>query len=131
MKSETSTDSLFEQAGGESVLRAVLRDFYNTVFVDPMIGFMFRDADKERLIQKEYELAASFLGAVGVRYTGKALRRAHAPHRIMGGQFMRRLQLLKDAMKKHDLPTAVQAAWIEHTERLRSQVTSQAGSDCE
>ena len=122
---------LFDAAGGEQVLRAVLRDFYDAVFVDPMIGFMFRAADKERLIEKEYELAATLLGATHIQYTGKGLRRAHAPHRIMGGQFMRRLQLLKDAMAKHKLPEAVQSAWIEHTERLRPLVTAHAGSDCE
>ncbi len=117
-------------AGGEPVLRAVVTHFYEHVFTDVMIGFFFRNADKARLIEKEYELAARMLGA-DVRYTGKTMRQAHDPHPIMGGQFMRRLQLLKEAMAAHDLPQPVVDAWVAHTEALRPQITGFKGSDCE
>jgi hemoglobin len=125
-----SDPTLFELAGGEAKLRAVVADFYDHVLSDIMIGFFFRHADKQRLIDKEYELAARMLGAPGVRYTGKPMREAHAAHRIMGGQFERRVQLLREAMQRADLPEAVQKAWLEHTYALRPQITAQAGSSC-
>jgi hemoglobin len=123
--------TLFEKAGGMDGLRAVLGDFYDAVFDDVMIGFHFRNANKERLIQKEAELAARMLGASDVKYTGKPLRQAHAPHPILGGQFERRLQLLREAMEKHNLPEDVRTEWVAHTQALRSQVTRDPGSDCD
>ncbi len=125
------SESLFELAGGEEGLRAVIRTFYDAVFSDVMIGFFFWKSDKERLIEKEVELAARMLGATHITYTGKSLRESHAKHRIMGGQFERRLQLLRDAMAAHDLPIPVREAWVEHTRKLRNQVTRFSGSGCE
>lgn len=128
MKSDAN---LFELAGGTEGLRAVVESFYESVFSDVMIGFFFRAADKARLIEKEVELAARMLGGTHIPYTGKSMREAHAKHRIMGGQFERRLQLLREAMAKHDLPEPVREAWVAHTRKLRSQITRFGGSDCE
>jgi len=50
--------TLFEQAGGSTKLTLVIRDFYDAVFADRMIGFFFKKANKARLIEKEYELIA-------------------------------------------------------------------------
>jgi len=123
--------TLFEHAGGEPVLRAVIRTFYDAVFADLMIGFFFRGADEERLIEKEYELTARALGAKHVRYTGKPLREIHAKHPILGGHFERRLQILREAMDAHGLPENVKQAWVEHTRSLRPLVTDDAGSECD
>jgi len=122
--------SLFEQVGGMDGLRAVLTTFYERVFSDVMIGFHFTKADKVRLIEKEAEFTARILGASHIEYTGKSMVQAHAKHPILGGQFERRMQLLREAMAEHDVPEAVQVAWITHTAKLRAQVTSDPGSDC-
>ena len=126
---DAPSSKLVELAGGPERLRAVLVDFYDRVFDDAMIGFFFKGKDKQRLVQKELELALQFLGA-DVEYTGRPIREAHAAHRIMGGQYGRRLQILKESMAAHDLPQEVQAAWVEHTEALRSQVTRNAAGEC-
>lgn len=120
---------LYLQAGGEAALRALIVDFYERVLADAMIGFHFRNADPERLVQKELELALQLLGAP-VRYSGKPLREAHAPHPIFGGQFMRRLQILKDCMEDHGLPQAVREAWEQHTLELRPLITDNATTEC-
>ena len=75
--------SLFEKIGGDR-LREVLTDFYDRLFSDVMIGFMFKGKDKARLIQKEWELTARMLGA-DVEYEGRGIREVHAPLPIMGG----------------------------------------------
>lgn len=126
----SSEPTLYEQAGGEPVLRAVLRTFYDKVFEDVMIGFHFWKADKERLIDKEFEFAARALGATDIVYTGKPMRAAHAPHPILGGQFERRLRLLEEAMAAHDLPQPVREAWVAHTRSLRHLITPNEGSTC-
>jgi hemoglobin len=121
--------ALFDQIGGD-VLRAVISDFYERVFRDVMIGFMFAGKDKQHLIDREWEFAANFLGAPGVTYTGRPLRAAHAQHTIFGGHFERRLQILRETMADHHVAPAVQQAWIEHTNALRAQITRDKGSEC-
>jgi hypothetical protein len=39
--------------------------------------------------------------------------------------------LLSEAMIRHDLPAAVQAAVLAHTDALRSQVTPDASGECD
>lgn len=119
----------YDVLGGETPLRAVVNDFVDRVFDDMMIGFMFRNADKARVKEMEFQLAAEFLGGP-VKYAGRPLRQAHAPHRIMGGQFGRRTQILRDAMAAHDVPQVVRDAWLAHTEALRDQVTVQPDGAC-
>ena len=99
------------------------------VFADVMIGFFFRDADRAHLVEKELELALGLLGS-DRPYTGRPLPEAHARHRIMGGQFDRRLQILRETMADHGLPDEVRAAWVRHTLALRPQVTRDAAGEC-
>lgn len=116
--------------GGEPALRAVLTTFYDRVFEDVMIGYLFWGKDKEHLIAREVEFAARVLGAKHISYTGRPMRKAHAQHRILGGHFDRRLQILKDAMSFHHVPDEVQEAWVAHTHALRLQVTADPDSRC-
>lgn len=122
-------DALYLRAGGETVLLAVIEDFYGRVFDDVMIGFFFRNADRERLVQKELELVLELFGAPQ-SYTGRELSGAHRPHRIMGGQFDRRRQILKETMATHELPADVQSAWLAHTDSLRTRITRDARGEC-
>jgi hemoglobin len=117
--------TLFDRIGPDT-LRAVLTDFYDRVFADIMIGYMFARADKQRLIDKEWELTARFLGGEP-RYSGKPMREAHAPHKIFEGQFDRRLQILKNTLRDHAVDREVADAWIDHQLALRDQVVA---GDC-
>jgi hemoglobin len=120
--------SLFDKIGPEK-LRAVIVDFYDRVFADVMIGFHFAGKDKQRLIDKEYELAARMLGAP-IPYTGMTMREAHAKHGILGGQFDRRRKILEDVLEAHGIDAEVRATWIDHTNAMRSQITADKDSNC-
>lgn len=124
------SSALFDRIG-PAALRAVLTDFYARVFADTMIGFLFRAADRAHLIDREYELTAALLGAPGVTYTGRPMRAAHAAHTIFGGQFERRLQILRETLRDHAVDGEVQTAWLAHQEALRGQITRDRGSECE
>jgi hemoglobin len=113
--------TLFDRIGADA-LRAVLTDFYDRVFGDVMIGFMFRGKDRRHLIDREYELTAALLGAPGVGYTGRPMRVAHAQHTIFGGQFERRLQILRETLRDHA---------VDPDLALRSQITRDRGSECD
>ncbi|MCS6799794.1 MAG: group 1 truncated hemoglobin [Myxococcota bacterium] len=120
----------FERMGGEPVLRAVIRDFVGRVFDDPMIGFFFRRASRDRIERLEYELAAEFLGAP-VRYSGRPLDVAHAPHPIRGGHFARRRELLRRTLVEHQVPQDIIAALLAHTDALRALVTPDRYDGCD
>ena len=120
----------FDELGGEPRLRAIIDRFIDRVFEDIMIGFFFRHADKQRVKEKEYELAARQLGAP-IAYTGRPIREAHASHPIMGGQFMRRLRILEETLDEYQVPQHVKERWLAHTEKLRDQVTRDSGGRCD
>ncbi|MFT7486558.1 MAG: hemoglobin [Candidatus Paceibacteria bacterium] len=124
-----SPQALFELAGGEERLRPLLQDFYDRVFDDVMIGFFFKGKDKALLVQLELEFALKMLGA-DVEYSGRSLPEAHAAHMIMGGQFNRRLVILKETLTDHNMPSEVFEHWIEHTLSLRSQITRNLPGEC-
>jgi hemoglobin len=121
--------SAYDRLGGEAGLRLIVDDFVERMFADVMIGFFFRNADKRRIQELEYQHAAEHLGGP-VRYTGRPLRQAHAAHPIMGGQFARRKELLRKTLVDHHAPPEVIAAWLAHTEALRDQITSQPDTEC-
>ena len=122
--------TLYEELGGEPRLREIIDTFIDRVFEDRMIGFFFRNADKKRIKELEFQLTARFLGA-DVEYQGRPLDEVHARHPIMGGQFARRLQILKETLERYGVPARIRDAWLEHTERLRPLITRDAGSDCD
>ncbi len=122
--------SLFDKLGGESRLRAIIGSFIDRVFADRMIGFFFRNADRRRIKEFEYQLAANFLGA-DVAYQGRPLARTHANHPIMGGHFARRRQILKETLESYQVPDEIKDALLRHTDALRAQITPEVGSGCD
>jgi truncated hemoglobin YjbI len=121
--------TMFERIGGEPALRAIVDDFVDRIVDDMMIGFFFRGVDRPRLKLLEYQHAAEHLGGP-VRYEGRPLRQAHAKHRIMGGQFARRKELLRKTLLAHGVPDDIASAWLAHVESLREQVTAEPDGQC-
>jgi hemoglobin len=121
--------SYFEELGGEEKLRAIIDEFVDRLFDDLMIGFFFAKANRERIKRFEYQHAAEFLGAP-VKYEGRPLAVAHRAHRIMGGQFLRRKEILRQTLLKHEVPEHIIDAWLAHVESLRPLITSDPGGEC-
>lgn len=119
-----------EAIGGRDALARILDDFVDRVFDDIMIGFFFRDADRARIKRFETELAAAHLSGGKERYTGRPLRDAHRAHPILGGHFARRIQIMRETLADHQVPSEIAARWIEHEERLRPLITASPGSTC-
>lgn len=124
----TST-SLYDRLGGEPALRAIIDDFVDRMFDDLMIGFLFRDVDRRRIKELEFQHAAEHLGGP-VTYRGRPLDAAHRKHRILGGHFARRKELLRQALVRHGAPDDVIAHFLAHTESLRPLITGDAGGQC-
>ena len=107
----------------------VIRDYFKIVVNDPMIGFMFIGKNIERLIEKELELTLNFFDHP-VRYTGKSLLDAHRHLGIKGGQFDRRMVLMRQAMVMNNLPEIIIEKWLEHNEMARAIVTNDPQGVC-
>ena len=122
--------TFFEQLGGEPKLRAIINTFIDRVFADRMIGFFFRNADRQRIKDMEYQLAAHFLGAQ-VEYQGRPLDQVHAKHPIMGGHFDRRRQILKETLEVYRVAEPIKAAWLKHSDKLRPLITPDQDSACD
>jgi hemoglobin len=119
-----------ERLGGKDKLREIVGDFYQRVVADPMIGFMFKSVHMEALMEREYEFSAVLLGAKDVPYRGRGMRQAHAAHRVMGGQFARRQKLLQETLSAHAISPEIIAAWLQHNESMRPQITSDTDRHC-
>jgi hemoglobin len=122
--------TLFDKLGGETRLRAIIDTFIDRVFEDRMIGFFFRNAERSRIKNMEYQLAASFLGAP-IEYQGRPLGKVHANHPIMGGHFARRRQILKETLELYEVSKDIQSVWLNHTDSLRPLITPEEGSACD
>lgn len=123
------TATLFDRIGGDA-LRRVIEDFYRRVFADTMIGFLFTDKNRERLVQKEWELAAGVLGA-NVAYTGRPMSKAHARVPITVGRFDRRLALLEEALDAHQVDPEVKRRLLDHARSLREELTADPEGVCQ
>jgi hemoglobin len=121
--------SMYERLGGESALRAIISDFIGKVVEDFMIGYLFRAVDRQRLEEFEFQHAAEHLGGP-VLYQGRALREAHRSHHIMGGQFGRRQQILRQTLAARGVPEDIIHAWLAHNDSLRDQVTTDPDGQC-
>jgi hemoglobin len=117
----------YEIAGGEAAIRAVLRDLYDKLFDDPMVGFLFEGKDKNHLVEQQVSFTCGFLGGPQ-RYAGKALPQAHAALPLLPGHFDRRHRLLRQVLEKRGMPQEVASAWLRIDESLRSSVLA-SGQD--
>lgn len=120
----------FEQLGGENKLKEIIGTFIDRVFEDRMIGFFFRNSNRSRIKEMEFQLTAGFLGA-NVQYQGGPLDKVHAKHPIMGGHFARRRQILKETLEFYGVPETIKDIWLSHTDALRPLITPEAGSGCD
>jgi hemoglobin len=116
-----------DRAGGESVVRAIVDRFVDRMAADMIIGFFFAKADLSRVKAHEFEHACGALG--GARpYTGRPIAPLHRTLRINGGQFRRRLALLRQEIDRAGVASEVRDRWI--AEQLRMQAAITDGTDC-
>jgi hemoglobin len=118
-----------ERLGGLIRLRLIIEAFVDEVYDDAMIGFFFAGVNRERLKELELQVAARMLGAE-IPYEGRPLGAAHRPHKIMGGQFDRRREILRETLQAHRVPEEIARQWLEHTDALRAQITGGLDASC-
>lgn len=126
MESQEGSD--FLRLGGSERIFEIISSFIDRVVRDPMIGFLFRNVDPIVLKERETRFAEAHLG--GRPYEGRSLRQAHAPHRIMGGHFNRRLVLLERTLTEFAVPEDIRQRWLGSTRSLRGEITRDGSDEC-
>ncbi len=125
MTAGSETD--FDRLGGEAGLRALIETFVDRVFSDLIIGFHFKDKDKDRIVEKEFEYARIHLGGGG-EYTGRPIVSVHQPLKINRGQFRRRLAILRKVLDDAGVDGEIRDRWIAQDQALVDRLTT--GGDC-
>lgn len=118
------TFNLADEMGGEEALRGMMRDFYDRVFDDAIIGFLFAKSDKEALVESQIDFVTAHLGDRSGAYEGPNIREAHRNLPILTGQFDRRHQILKETLIAHEAPEHVVEAWLALDQSLRNFVVN-------
>lgn len=114
--------------GGRAKVAELIASFVDRIVHDAMIGFLFRNVNIEVLKVRETDFAEAHLG--GAAYAGRPIRDAHARHRIMGGQFNRRMVLLERTLDEFRVPEDIKRRWLDQNRGLRTQVTKDESDEC-
>ncbi len=120
MRRIASTDEgtgLYRQIGGEKLWQLV-REFYQRMFSDPILCFLFVGRDRHRFARSEWEFTARRLGAP-ITYSGRSLSAAHRNSLILEGHFYRRLMLLDQVLHHHGAPIAIRKEWLRQNLELQ------------
>jgi hemoglobin len=113
--------STYDALGGLTGMREILRDFYDRLYADVLIGFFFQPFDKAQLVEQQARFMGRALGG-DVAYDGKSMRAAHRPLPILPGHFDRRHTVLRQTLLDHGVPDEAREAWLALDQQLRSHV---------
>lgn len=113
----------------EALVREVTRELVQRMARDMMIGFFFAKTDLARLAELEHQHAARALG-LEVAYEGRPLDVVHHPRRIFGGQFDRRMVILRECLERHDVPPELRERWLAHAAAQRDRIVEKGAADC-
>jgi truncated hemoglobin YjbI len=97
-------------------LRSAFARFYALVLEDPLLCYLFADADMGRILNVEVEMMGRVLGA-DLRYSGRPLARVHRPVLMLEGHTRRRTALLADLLPRY-LPRAACDLLAAHEQRV-------------
>ena len=121
--------SIYNEIGHEK-LKEILTLFYNRLFEDTFVGFLFASFDKEDLLAKQILFTGKLLGATELKYEGKGLREAHFPHPIRSAHFGRRQVILRSVLEELNVPEPIISEWLALELSLKAFVVKGRG-DCE
>lgn len=114
--------ALFFRLGGEKGLEEILIDFYSRLARDTLIGFFFDGRDTRAIAMKQKEFILRAMGAAKT-YSGRAPARAHEKlPPILTGHFDRRLRLLEQTLRDHDLDEDEIQTWVSFENAFRGAI---------
>jgi len=96
--------TMYEKLGDER-LHQLVEAFYAQVFVNPVIGGLFKNSDQETVKDKQYCFLTQYLGGplrYFEKYGNPKMRMRHLPHKIDEAAKDEWLKLMKNAISTLD-----------------------------
>jgi len=114
--------NLIFKIGGDQKLEEVLLDFYGRMAHDLLIGYFFDNRDFRQIARKQKDFLL-FAAGITSSYSGKTPTSAHLElPPILKGHFDRRLTLLRETLRDHQLSPEDIRTWIGFENSFRNVV---------
>lgn len=122
--SKAGLEAIYQKIGQEKGLEAILRDFYQALTRDILVGYFFEGKDLEHIITQQKSFLMRAMGATR-SYSGQPPARAHENlPPIWMGHFDRRLRILEETLQKHGLSAEDIRIWVDFEETFRNSIVS-------
>ncbi|MFC6770626.1 group I truncated hemoglobin [Halorubrum pallidum] len=118
------TQSIYESIGGREAVEAVVSDFYDRVFDDPVLEPYFEGADREALYAHQVQFISAVAGGP-VSYEGADMRAAHEGMGITEEAFGRVSTYLGEALRENGVDGENVEAILEAVGALEPDVVGQ------
>ena len=112
---------LWDELGGDAIVRAVLTSFYEKVYADPELRPFFERVTMDRIIGKQFAFMKENIQGDQV-FLGEQPRNAHNWMVITDTLFDHRQSLMLQAMRAHGLTNSLIARWACYEEQFRPDV---------
>ena len=111
---------------GEARITKILDDFYKRMAADLMIGFFFTGLNVTEIAKMQMAFLLRSMG-VTPTYSGRPPAQAHKElPPILRGHFDRRLKILEETLRAHDVHVEDMRIWLAFEASFRKVVTKSA-----
>lgn len=104
--------SLYARLGGTPVVSVVVSETIEQVAADPATKRSFDKVNLKHVKDMLAEQICSLTGG-GCIYSGDTMREVHAGHKISHAEFYSLVELMRDSMRRHDVPLAARNELLE------------------
>jgi len=98
----SESQSIYTEIGGQDTVEAIVSDFYDDVFEDPLLEPYFEGIDRNTLYSHQVQFISSVAGGP-VSYDGVDMQQAHRGMGITGEAFKRVATYLDDALRENNV----------------------------
>jgi len=118
------SQSIYADVGGREAVEAVVSDFYDRVFDDPVLEPYFEGIDREALFAHQVQFVSAVAGGP-VSYEGADMRAAHEGMGITEEAFGRVATYLGEALRENGVSAENAEAILEEVGALEPDVVGQ------
>lgn len=128
--SEEKEQSLYQALGGRPTLEKVHKIFYDILYAHPWLGQYFTGLQQHFIEAQQTDFMTSAMGGPEV-YCGKFPPQAHKHMYITDELFSLRQSLLKQSLKKANVPDELAEKWLKIDGAFRGRLVKKSLADCE
>jgi hemoglobin len=104
--------SLYARLGGTANVTAFVSETIDKISSDPATNQSFDKVNVQHVKDMIVDQICSLTGG-GCSYTGDTMKDTHAGHHITNADFMTTVEVLRAAMRRHDVPLAARNELLE------------------